>query len=165
MNKLSPPARNYSSSSLQGSSICSIVRITGVSKNTISKLLIDVEKACPAYREVNVRDLETARVEVDKSWSLTYAKQKNVVTAKAPCGLWTTCAHISPIASSLSAAATRRAWKPLKALLVPMPMVDLASCAILYAISWLCWLRGATMVEVVISVVFTPLLRCVGFRK
>ncbi len=67
----------------EGNSIRSIVRMTGVSKNTISKLLIDVGKACAAYHEANVRNLKTTRVEVDEIWSFTYAKQKNVKTAKA----------------------------------------------------------------------------------
>lgn len=67
----------------EGSSIRSIVRVTGKSKNTISKLLIAAGKACAAYHEANVRDLRTTRVEVDEIWSFTYAKQKNVKTAKA----------------------------------------------------------------------------------
>lgn len=68
----------------EGSSIRSIVRMTGVSKNTVSKLLIDAGKACAAYHEANVRDLKTTRVEVDEIWSFTYAKQKNVKTKAAP---------------------------------------------------------------------------------
>jgi len=58
--------------------------MTGVSKNTVSKLLIDAGKACAAYHEANVRDLKTTRVEVDEIWSFTYAKQKNVKTKAAP---------------------------------------------------------------------------------
>ncbi len=67
----------------EGNSIRSIVRMTGASKNTVSKLLIDAGKACAAYHEANVRNLKTTRVEVDEIWSFTYAKQKNVKTAKA----------------------------------------------------------------------------------
>ncbi len=67
----------------EGSSIRSIVRVTGASKNTVSKLLIDAGKACAAYHEANVRNLKTTRVEVDEIWSFTYAKQKNVKNAKA----------------------------------------------------------------------------------
>ncbi len=84
MNKLSSEQRSIILHMLcEGSSIRSIVRMTGVSKNTISKLLIDAGKACAAYHEANVRDLKTTRVEVDEIWSFTYAKQKNVKTAKA----------------------------------------------------------------------------------
>ena len=84
MNKLSSEQRSRILHMLcEGNSIRSIVRMTGVSKNTVSKLLIDAGKACAAYHEANVRDLETTRVEVDEIWSFTYAKQKNVKTAKA----------------------------------------------------------------------------------
>jgi IS1 family transposase len=84
MNKLSPDDRAQILHMLcEGSSIRSIARITKASKNTISKLLIDAGKACAAYHEANVRDLKTTRVEVDEIWSFTYAKQKNVKTAKA----------------------------------------------------------------------------------
>ncbi|WP_336987694.1 IS1 family transposase [Altererythrobacter aquiaggeris] len=84
MNKLDTKARATILHMLcEGSSIRSIVRITGVSKNTVSKLLIDAGKVCAAYHETNVRNLQTTRVEVDEIWSFTYAKQKNVKTAKA----------------------------------------------------------------------------------
>ena len=84
MNKLSSKERAIILHMLcEGNSIRSIVRITGASKNTISKLLIDAGKACAAYHEANVRNLKTTRVEVDEIWSFTYAKQKNVKTAKA----------------------------------------------------------------------------------
>ncbi|MBG53433.1 MAG: IS1 family transposase [Rhodobiaceae bacterium] len=84
MNKLDAKARSTILHMLcEGSSIRSIVRITGVSKNTISKLLIDAGKACAAYHDANVRGLNAKRVQVDEIWSFTYAKAKNVKTAKA----------------------------------------------------------------------------------
>ncbi len=39
-------------------------------------------KACAAYHDANVREVKAARVQVDEIWSFTYAKQKNVATAK-----------------------------------------------------------------------------------
>lgn len=66
----------------EGMSIRAITRLTGASKNTVAKLLIDAGKACAAYHEANVRDVKAARVQVDEIWSFTYAKQKNVATAK-----------------------------------------------------------------------------------
>lgn len=66
----------------EGMSIRAITRLTGASKNTVSKLLIDAGKACAAYHDANVRDVKAARVQVDEIWSFTYAKQKNVATAK-----------------------------------------------------------------------------------
>jgi IS1 family transposase len=64
-------------------SIRAITRLTGASKNTVAKLLIDAGKACAAYHDANVRNVSVARVQVDEIWSFTYAKQKNVATAKA----------------------------------------------------------------------------------
>ncbi len=66
----------------EGMSIRAITRLTGASKNTVSKLLIDAGKACAAYHDANVRNVKAARVQVDEIWSFTYAKQKNVATAK-----------------------------------------------------------------------------------
>jgi IS1 family transposase len=64
-------------------SIRAITRLTGASKNTVSKLLIDAGKACAAYHDANVRGVKAKRIQVDEIWSFTYAKQKNVATAKA----------------------------------------------------------------------------------
>jgi IS1 family transposase len=63
--------------------IGSLTRLTGASKNTVAKLLVDAGKACAAYHDANVRNVKASRVQVDEIWSFTYAKQKNVPTAKA----------------------------------------------------------------------------------
>ena len=68
---------------MHGSSIRSISDITGSSANTISKLLIDAGKACSAYHDATVRNVNSKRVQVDEIWSFTYAKAKNVARAKA----------------------------------------------------------------------------------
>ena len=83
MNKLSAEARAQILHLLcEGSSIRAVTRITGASKNTVIKLMIDAGKACGAYHDQHVRNLSTRRVQVDESWSFTYAKQKNVAKAK-----------------------------------------------------------------------------------
>ncbi len=65
----------------------SITRITGVSINTVSKLLEDAGEVCASFHDEHVRDVKAKRVQVDEIWSFTYAKQKNVATAKvAPDG-------------------------------------------------------------------------------
>ena len=66
----------------EGMSIRAITRLTGASKNIAAKLLVYAGKACAAYHEANVRNVKTARVQVDEIWSFTYAKQKNVARAK-----------------------------------------------------------------------------------
>ncbi len=60
-----------------------ISRLTGVSFNTVAKLLIDAGEACAAYHDEKVRNVKAVRIQCDEIWSFTYAKQKNVKTAKA----------------------------------------------------------------------------------
>ena len=67
----------------EGNSIRSVTRLTGASKNTVIKLLIDAGKACMAFHDANVRDVKAKRVQVDEIWSFTYAKQRNVSRAVA----------------------------------------------------------------------------------
>ncbi|MFM8747756.1 MAG: IS1 family transposase [Aestuariivirga sp.] len=67
----------------EGNSVRSVTRLTGASKNTVIKLLIDAGKACMAFHDENVRNVQSKRVQVDEIWSFTYAKQKNVAAAKA----------------------------------------------------------------------------------
>jgi len=83
MNKLTIEVRaNILRLLCEGIGIRAITRLTGASKNTVAKLLIDAGKACAAYHDANVRDVKAARIQVDEIWSFTYAKQKNVATAK-----------------------------------------------------------------------------------
>jgi IS1 family transposase len=83
MNKLPLQNRVQILSMLcEGSSMRSISRVCDVSINTVSKLLVDAGKACAAFHDEKVRDVKTRRVQVDEIWSFTYAKQKNVPTAK-----------------------------------------------------------------------------------
>ena len=67
----------------EGNSIRSVTRLTGASKNTVIKLLVDAGRACMAFHDVTVRNVSAKRVQVDEIWSFTYAKAKNVATAKA----------------------------------------------------------------------------------
>lgn len=67
----------------EGMSIRAITRLTGASKNTVAKLLIDAGKACMAYHDQFVRRVEAKRVQVDEIWTFTYAKQAHVQAAKA----------------------------------------------------------------------------------
>ena len=84
MNKLPTSDRSKNLHMLcEGMSIRAITRLTGASKNTVAKLLIDAGKSCAAYHDANVRNVKAERVQVDEIWSFTYAKQKNVATAKA----------------------------------------------------------------------------------
>jgi IS1 family transposase len=84
MNKLDAATRAQILHLLcEGQSIRAITRVTGASKNTVIKLLVDAGKACMAFHDANVQDVKAKRVQVDEIWSFTYAKQKNVASAKA----------------------------------------------------------------------------------
>jgi len=79
VNKLDTAKRaQVVSAIVEGCSIRSIVRMTGVSKNTIVKLLIDLGAACSDYLDAHLVNLSSKRVQVDEIWSFCYAKQKNV---------------------------------------------------------------------------------------
>ncbi|MFN2588243.1 MAG: IS1 family transposase [Actinomycetota bacterium] len=63
---------------VEGNSIRGTVRLTGVAKNTVVKLLCDLGAACSAYQDEILRDLPCTKVQCDEIWSFVYAKQKNV---------------------------------------------------------------------------------------
>ena len=62
---------------VEGSSIRSISRVTGVSKDTVSKLLVDAGKACAEFHDKAVRGVNVRHIQCDEIWSFCYAKQKN----------------------------------------------------------------------------------------
>ncbi len=79
MNKLNTSDRVAVLRALvEGNSIRATVRITGVAKNTIVKLLEDVGAACANYHDEHVRQVRAQRVQCDEIWSFCYCKQKNV---------------------------------------------------------------------------------------
>lgn len=68
---------------VEGSSLRSISRITGVSINTVTKLMVDAGNVCAAFHEETVHGVQAKRVQCDEIWSFCYAKAKNVEKAKA----------------------------------------------------------------------------------
>jgi len=77
---------------VEGSSINSIVRMTGVAKHTILNLLEDIGCACAAYHHHNVRYLRVRRLQCDEIWAFVGAKQKNASPEKKAEGwgdVWT----------------------------------------------------------------------------
>lgn len=67
---------------VEGNSLRSTARITGRSKNTVTKLLVDVGKACLLYQDEVLVNLPCTRLECDEIWSFCYAKKKNVPADK-----------------------------------------------------------------------------------
>ena len=63
---------------VEGNSIRATVRMTGVAKNTVIKLLVDIGAACEAYQVERLVNLPCKRIQCDEIWSFVGAKQKQV---------------------------------------------------------------------------------------
>ena len=68
---------------VEGSSMRATARVTGVSINTVSKLLVDAGRACAEYHDQHMKGVQAERIQCDEIWSFAYAKDKNVPAAKA----------------------------------------------------------------------------------
>jgi len=77
---------------LECCSVRATVRLTGVSKPTILKLLADLGNACAAYHDRHVRNLKVRRLQADEIWEFVGAKARNVSVEKKQEGwgdIWT----------------------------------------------------------------------------
>jgi IS1 family transposase len=84
MNRLDPARRAQVVRCLiEGNSIRSTVRMTGVAKNTVAKLLVELGAACAEYQDRVMRNLPCQRVQCDEIWAFVGCKQKNVTAEKA----------------------------------------------------------------------------------
>lgn len=88
MNRLSTEERAKIVRCLvDGCSMRATSRITGIARNTIDKLLIELGAACLEYEDRTLRNLPCKRIHVDECWAFCYAKAKNVtpeIVAKNP---------------------------------------------------------------------------------
>ncbi|MBI3844011.1 MAG: DDE-type integrase/transposase/recombinase [Planctomycetes bacterium] len=79
MNKLSNAKRaQVASALLEGNSIRSTSRMTGVSNTTILKLLADLGTACAKYADEAFRNLNCRRIQCDAICAFCDANEKNV---------------------------------------------------------------------------------------
>jgi IS1 family transposase len=79
MNKLSNEKRTQVIAALvEGNSMLAVARMTGVAKNTVSKLLADIGEACAAYQDKVFRNLKCKRIQCDEIWTFVGKKQKQV---------------------------------------------------------------------------------------
>jgi IS1 family transposase len=79
MNRLPLEKRVQVLSALcEGASIRATVRMTGVAKDTVIKLLCDVGDACDEYQYENLRNLQCARIQCDEVWSFCHTKERNL---------------------------------------------------------------------------------------
>src|SRR5260370_27484375 len=63
---------------IEGCSINSTVRMTGASKNTVLKLLVELGSACSGFLDETMRNLPCQRLQADEAWSFCYCKQKQL---------------------------------------------------------------------------------------
>lgn len=76
----------------EGMSMRSVSRITDVSINTVTKLLVDAGTACAEYHEGHVRNVKAKRIQCDEIWSFCASKEKNTSQEKKAEGagdVWT----------------------------------------------------------------------------
>lgn len=77
----------------EGSSIRAVTRLTGASKNTVTKLVVDAGRACLDYQNRTFVNLTCKRIQVDEIWSFVYAKEANAPVEKKIAGqagdVWT----------------------------------------------------------------------------
>lgn len=88
MNKLTHGQRVQAVSCLiEGCSIRATVRMTGIAKKTVMRLLREVGEVCESYQDLTLRNLRCRRIQVDELWGFNYCKAKNVtpdIAAKIP---------------------------------------------------------------------------------
>ena len=84
MNKIPNTVRVQILSLLvEGMSMRSISRVTGVSINTVTKMLVDAGKVCSDFHDENVKGVVSKTIQCDEIWSFCYAKERNVKSATA----------------------------------------------------------------------------------
>ena len=63
---------------VEGNSINATVRMTGVSKPTVLKLIEDLGTVCWRYQDKVFRNLSCERIQCDEIWNFCYSKERNV---------------------------------------------------------------------------------------
>lgn len=67
---------------VEETSVNATVRMTGVSKVTIPRLLAELGPKCADYQDRTLRGLKCKRIQCDEIWNLVYAKDKNLPAHK-----------------------------------------------------------------------------------
>jgi len=77
---------------VEGGSLRAASRLSEVSINTVSKLLVDIGDACADYQDRTMRGLSCERLQADEIWAFIGAKAKHVTPEQAAEGwgdVWT----------------------------------------------------------------------------
>jgi DNA-directed RNA polymerase specialized sigma24 family protein len=77
MNKL-PIAKQVAviTALVEGCSVRSTSRMTGVAKGTILRLLARVGRACAEYQDAAIRNVAAKRIQIDEIWSFVGASKR-----------------------------------------------------------------------------------------
>lgn len=67
---------------VEGNSIRSTARMTGVARNTIATLLLELAEMCAKLHDERVRNLKVRRLQADQIWSFIGAKARNTSLEK-----------------------------------------------------------------------------------
>jgi IS1 family transposase len=87
MNRLTPKDRAKAIQLLcEGMSIRAVVRVTGFSKTTVSKLVVDAGQAAAWYQDRVFQGLTCKRLQIDEVWGFVGAKARNASPAKKAAG-------------------------------------------------------------------------------
>lgn len=79
MNRLSAEKRTEVAKMLtEGNSIRATARMSGVARQTVQDLVVDLGNACIRLMDGMFHGLRLTRIECDEIWSFVYSKQKNV---------------------------------------------------------------------------------------
>jgi IS1 family transposase len=62
---------------IEGCSIRATVRMTGVAKKTVMRLLVEIGEVCAVYQDQTFRNLRCKRLQLDELWSWIFCKEKN----------------------------------------------------------------------------------------
>ena len=63
---------------IEGSGVRPTARITGVSKNTVQRLTLNLGAVCERFSDRTLRDLPCAEIQVDEAWCFINKKQRRV---------------------------------------------------------------------------------------
>jgi hypothetical protein len=88
MNKITHEQRTHAVNCLiEGCSIRATVRMTGIAKKTVMRLLREVGEVCESYQDRVLRNLPCRRIQLDELWGFNYCKAENLteeIASKIP---------------------------------------------------------------------------------
>jgi hypothetical protein len=72
---------------VEGTSIRSIERMTGVHRDTIMRLSLSVGKACAQFLDARVKNIPARKVQCDEIWTYVFKKQGRISADESASGI------------------------------------------------------------------------------